>query len=96
MHTRAEVAAAAAIATAVAAAEAQQAVAHARSDLSLVRRDAVGRRRRADHLGRVLDKMRYSASRADEELLGVVSGRCGLNLNEGGQALCAARLSAGA
>ncbi|TPG52477.1 type IV secretory system conjugative DNA transfer family protein [Roseomonas nepalensis] len=49
---------AAATTATVAAAEAQQAVAKARSDLALARRDTAARRKRAEHLGRVLDKMR--------------------------------------
>ena len=57
-HAKAEAAGTSATAATVAAAEAQQAVANAKSDLSLARRDAVGRRCRTEHLGRVLDKMR--------------------------------------
>ncbi|MBI0537712.1 type IV secretory system conjugative DNA transfer family protein [Roseomonas sp. KE2513] len=61
-HAKAQAAAEASTAATIAAAEAQQAVANAKSDLSLARRDAAARKRRAEHLGRVLDKMRPSAS----------------------------------
>lgn len=59
-HAAAKVEASAAASTVatVAAAEAQQAVATAKADLSLARRDAVARRKRAEHLGRVLNQQK--------------------------------------